>query len=293
MPKFYYTIKARAKSEDEKIGLYGESNWIFPPAHQDFIEAESKKEAKELIESEFGKSFPLRVLKKNIDKEPFLLTIKEVNDKSYEMRLLEKHTCQNCGIEFTILDKYKQNQGRGTIYCSKDCDEKVEYFNNLETAKKLGNMYGSTGIHKACIYRIHNKKNGKSYIGQTTQAFTFRWYQHFFQPSSTKFHQEIQSTPLSDWNFEILEQFDFGIDVKYIIEKTEEDNPFHEVMRDFERDKYQTNTKNLKTINEREQYWINHYDSIENGYNTATACKDEKILNELCENGLFSKEELV
>lgn len=30
-------------------------------------------------------------------------------------------------------------------------------------------------------------------------------------------------------------------------------------------------------INQREQYWINYYDSIKNGYNTATADKAEKL----------------
>lgn len=37
---------------------------------------------------------------------------------------------------------------------------------------------------------------------------------------------------------------------------------------------------------------INHYDSIANGYNTATANKELHDFKKISENGLFTKEEL-
>lgn len=251
---FYYSIKAK----NENNSGFMESNWAFPPAYQDMIHASSKEEAKKIVEEKFERSFPLRVLKKNIDEHPFLLSIKEIKEDSYERRLIEEHTCLKCSRKFTLLDKYKQYQGGNIDFCSKDCKDSEKYHSEISKAELLKGMYDSTGIHNACIYRIFNKKTGKSYIGQTTQAFTFRWYQHFFHAKNTKFHKEIQSTPLPDWTFEVLEQFEnikiqkFHLDIKY-----------KETM------------DNIKILNDREQYWINYYDSINNGYNTAIAKKED------------------
>lgn len=97
--------------------------------------------------------------------------------------------------------------------------------------------------HSPVIYKITNKNNNKCYIGQTTQPFTLRWYQHMFQPSDTKFHKEIKgNSTINDWTFEIIEVLKF---------KRED-----------------STAERKKQLNERENHWIKFCDSINNGYNS-------------------------
>jgi hypothetical protein len=88
------------------------------------------------------------------------------------------------------------------------------------------------------------------YIGKTTQVFTLRWYQHFFQSGTNKFHDAIRKSKISDWIFEIHEVIEFP-------ENLRENKDFRTYLNDRE-----------KFIIERERYWINHFDSIANGYNS-------------------------
>lgn len=115
------------------------------------------------------------------------------------------------------------------------------------------NNYDFNGVHNAVIYRIWNKNSGKSYIGKTTQAFTLRWYQHVFQSKGTKFHEELRNSKLSDWAFEVVEEFDFKCG--------------------------HCESESAKILSEREQYWIEKYNAVKDGLNTATANKFAKADN--------------
>ena len=42
------------------------------------------------------------------------------------------------------------------------------------------------------IYKITNKVNGKSYIGQTRNTVEFRWRQHYKAKDNKYFHRAIQ-----------------------------------------------------------------------------------------------------
>ena len=76
----------------------------------------------------------------------------------------------------------------------------------------------------------HDNNNG--------QHLRLRWYQHFYQGCGTKFHTAIKQYGISDWTFEVIE----------VLEKTRE---------------------GLKEImTQREGFWIKHFDSISNGYNS-------------------------
>ena len=79
------------------------------------------------------------------------------------------------------------------------------------------------------IYKITNNSNGKSYIGQSIHIES-RWKEHLRSDDNSIFHQELQNNP-TIFTFSILE----------ICEK--------------------------EKLNEREQYWIQHYNSYHNGYN--------------------------
>lgn len=118
------------------------------------------------------------------------------------------------------------------------------------------------------IYKIKNKSNGKIYIGQSVDILG-RWEEHINQGKAAtiyedEFHFELFNNP-SDFMFSILE----------ICQEEE--------------------------LQEREQYYINKYNSIEKGYNKIAAAKSNKKkkiiaitnrdivnrLNELCGKPLF------
>ena len=230
--KYYYQIKGKKSDNSNE---YNFSNWSFPPIFSGCVEAINKKQAKELIEDEYNKKFPLRVLTKDLDSNDFLLNISEFND-SIE-RLFADKICVNCENIFKQIDLYNNSfeTYKGCEYCSGECKNIVEnerrnnYYDNINLLKN----------HQPVIYKITNKITNMVYIGKTTQAFTFRWYQHFYQNNTnSKFYTAVNNSKLSDWIFEVIEEVE-------IINENKDD-----------------------VINKRERYWIEFYDSINNGYNS-------------------------
>jgi len=234
MKDFYYQIKGK-----------NEMGWCFPPLFSGKITAEDRKVAKTLIEEEYGKQFPLRVLAKDVDSNEFLLSIKEIKDDDhYTRRLFEVRECKQCKKPYKIIEKYNsKNEGGGPDFCSSDCSKEFSTVANYSRWSTKEIFIQTNGKEKPIIYKITNKINGKCYIGKTTQIFTLRWYQHFFHGGDSKFHQEVRSTPVENWTFEILETIDIPDQIA-----------------------------TLKEIDEiilgRERHYIVLYDSIENGYNS-------------------------
>lgn len=84
------------------------------------------------------------------------------------------------------------------------------------------------------IYKITNLRNGKVYIGQSQNIFD-RWKQHRTALNSGHHpNRELQS----EWT-KFNRSFRWDV-VEYC---------------------------SLEELNDREKYWIEYYDSIENGYN--------------------------
>ena len=229
MAEFYYQIKAKDGT-----------GWQWPPLFTGKIEATNKKAARALLEEEFGKELPQRVLNEKREFYDFMLSLDEIKENDhYTRNLFSLKDCQQCGQQYTVIEKYKfGNNGGGIEFCSTKCKE--EY--NKEIYMRRVDTYSTTGS-KPVIYKITNKTSGKCYIGKTTQIFTLRWYQHFFQPSTTKFHHEIKNSSITDWNFEIIEEIDLPSDVKGI-----------KAIEDF--------------IVDKERYYMDLYNSIEEGYNS-------------------------
>ena len=93
------------------------------------------------------------------------------------------------------------------------------------------------------IYKITNKINGKSYIGQTIQNVKERFYQH----CATKCSQAILNMVIH----KAINKYDKSNFTIEVIEEVESTN-----------------------LNDRERYWIRYYDSYNNGYNSTEGGQD-------------------
>ena len=81
------------------------------------------------------------------------------------------------------------------------------------------------------IYKITNKVNGKSYIGQTRYTIEFRWRQHQHKKDKSYFHNAIHK---------------YGVE-NFIVETIEECN--------------------VEDLNSREIFYIAKYNTFNDGYN--------------------------
>jgi len=233
MKEFLYQIKAKQEGDG---GIMG--RWIWPPLYTDKVMAPDRKTAKALIEEEYGRAFPTRVLAKDLESNEFLLSIKEIApDDHRTRRLFEVQTCKRCSKQFKVVEKYRfDGPGGGETHCSYACSRADHEEKWMADQELFSN-------NPPVIYRITNTKTGMCYIGKTRQVFTLRWYQHFFQTSDTKFHRTIKEYPLTDWKFEIVEVVAVPAEFK----QQSEIDAF---------------------VSQREIEWITTMDSVRNGYNT-------------------------
>ena len=84
----------------------------------------------------------------------------------------------------------------------------------------------------AIIYCIHNLSTGKKYIGQTVEKLQRRVTRHFRTINETKISRAIQKYGKYDFVYGIVEEVD-----------------------------------SVNLLDEREKFWIQHYDSVNNGFN--------------------------
>lgn len=85
------------------------------------------------------------------------------------------------------------------------------------------------------VYKITNDINDKIYIGQTTESLKQRFNRHcgYQLNDNTHLHRAMKKYGIQHFSIELVEEVD-----------------------------------NQKKLDEREFYWINFYNSVENGYNT-------------------------
>ena len=86
------------------------------------------------------------------------------------------------------------------------------------------------------IYRIWNKRNGKSYIGQSINDADKRVRRHLTGNGSKQIALDLHKYDETDWEWEVLEEVD----------ESDDSSP---------------------SLNERERYYIHQYNSVMAGYN--------------------------
>lgn len=98
---------------------------------------------------------------------------------------------------------------------------------------------------KGIIYVHINKSNGKAYVGQTVQTLQKRWGNGSEYQTCPFFYHAIQKYGWDGFEHKVLE---CGLE--------------------------------YNELDEREAYWIQYYDSLNNGYNLTSGGKGNQILTE-------------
>lgn len=197
MLKFYYQIKGRQPARPHR-----EAEWAWPPVFSGMVEASDRKQAKAEIEELYERQFPMRVLRRDITDHAYLLHIQELTGKdTYLLRRFEDTTCKECGTVFRLIDKYNDPNTETTShdYCTEACKQAAR-------GRELSEFRLVTeGLAPPVIYQVRQRSTGRVYVGQTTQAFTLRWWQHLSNPSACRFHMALKSTDITDWEFSVIE----------------------------------------------------------------------------------------
>lgn len=232
---YYYIIKGRSES----------MGWCWPPLYSEFMFAKSTKELRDRVGNDFLLDFPSRV-SKGVESN-FLITVQKISSEKRNLSLIQRslfRECKLCKAEYRIIDKYNDTDSNSPCetYCCRNCRL------NDEKTSLTEDDINQIRYHIPVIYRIHNNKTKMSYVGKTTKVFTYRLFQHFYQKKKTKLSSAIFSTSLEDWDIFVLEQ------IKAI--------------------PCELPAETAKRISQREQYWINYYDSIDNGYNMINSTLD-------------------
>lgn len=239
------------------------NEWWSYTVLQKFIKAENKEEAKKIILEEYPQFFQNWKIYTRETKDQaqfFYVLIYEFSD-FYKKEIEEEWKCDFCWKihknqieEWNIITTNRKFPWKK--FCSSlrprldisdnidfeivwDCAGKYE-----EDFYKKWNLEDNTTYvwekSSYFIYKITEKKTGKSYIWQTRNFPVFRWYQHWTK-SKTPFWKYFQKTKIADWTFEVLEELLYSTEYDKVLGK--------------------------------ESYYIKKYNSIENWFNSLISKK--------------------
>lgn len=208
--------------------IKGREDWSWKSLIKGKYVAESKKDVRKIVEDEIGKG-----------KIPMRISGKDVKPESVIIAIYE---LKDDG-QWSFLNKMFEE-----AEC-KTCGIKykpVDVFNIFghtyqdfcsydckEKDRKLNFKYEDFNVAIPVVYKITQISTGKVYVGQTKRSFTLRWWEHVKSADDNKFHLELKNSDLEDWTFQVIEKIE-----------------------------------NIEDLNDRESYWIKHYNSIESGFNT-------------------------
>ena len=222
MSCYYYRIKSYTNS------------YYWMDVHKGIVYADSAKNAKNKVNDIINEDITIEVVKKKRgEQEPGdFKVIVLLCTKEWENFWTVKRICKECSCEYVVIDQHSHGIDATQVYCSEPC--KVR-FRLVERDESFAN-YVLTNKHPTIIYKITERSSGKCYIGQTKQAFTFRWYQHFFNAGDCKFHKAIRASDPTAWTFEVVEMIEDKRDQSF--------------------------------INGREAHYINHFNSLIDRFNS-------------------------
>lgn len=212
--------------------------------------AEDKDDAMSILEEELSLQGMLQwtPVRKNQKKDMYRLSLYEKWDiESYIKDKTKKNICTHCWRVFrkmttkwyVDLNEWQSYRLDDDIFCSYNCAIDHKWDREILNMSYLSDWYG-------VIYKITHKDSNKCYIWQTIRSWTLRWWEHFTQWTAPKFQDAINCSELEHWTFEIIEKIP------------------KEIVR-----------KNPQLLTDLEAKWINHFNSIENWFNT----KKETIKN--------------
>ncbi|GFM73793.1 hypothetical protein PSCICL_47850 [Pseudomonas cichorii] len=233
MARFYYQIKGRLPAKNE----YSASEWAWPPVFSGQVEAEDRKAARIEVEGLYERKFPMAVKLKDIDAHDYLLHIQPLEDTdTYLLSRFEDKACKECGAVFKLIDKYNDphTETKSHDYCTEACQAAAKCRDLSEF------RLASEGRSPPVIYQVRQKSSGRVYVGQTTQPFTLRWWQHLSNPSGCKFHAALSASAITDWEFSVIEVIVYPSDC----------------------------TNRAAYITQRESHWIATLGAVETGFNT-------------------------
>lgn len=243
MTKFYYQIKGR-----QPAGPSREAEWAWPPVFSGMVEADNRKEARAQIEALYERQFPVCVLKKDLADHAYLLHIQVLREHdTYLVRRFEDTACKECGTVFRLIDKYNDpnTETNSHDYCTNACLRAAK-FRDIQEFRLV-----NEGKLPAVIYQVRQRSTGKSYVGQTTQAFTLRWWQHLTHSTGCKFHLALIGSDITDWEFSVIEVIAYP----------------------------EGGSNRAAYITQREAHWIEELSAIDQGFNTVRPLAPESPIS--------------
>lgn len=218
-----------------QISAKAKEDYDWHQVYKGIIEGEDKKIAKKNLNEMFDQDFKEKITRGKTEPE-FRLFLVPLTEY-WDKWWCSERTCKICSKQYTIIDTYQKGDRANDDHCSEAC-QLVHRKPFIPQHVEVG--YGNV---KPTIYKITNRITNLSYIGKSIRPFTLRWWEHFFHPSDTKFHTAIKDSVVTDWVFEVVEILDKKI--------------------------------NHQEMLKREQFWIDKFDTVKNGYNSVVSVKND------------------
>lgn len=240
---FFYQVKIKDEHYSNATVMRG------------IIEAKDNKEAHKILKEQILHSNTELKTERSGNVGDFVYEIRNVcktphwvGSKRYVKQYFSENFCSICGKPFS---RFLGGMSINADFCSNECKE--TYYKNQSIRRALmEEMRACENAeslmltrHPIVIYRIHDTKNNKSYVGRTIRAFTLRWWEHYSTWILELLKKENGNLSLTDFQFSILEVLDKKIDIE--------------------------------KFREREQYWIKKFDAVNNGYNSRDELSKQQL----------------